>query len=217
MLKNKNILITAGPTYEHIDPVRFIGNHSSGKMGFALAEQLAEMGANIILVTGPTNLSTNNQKINRVDVISAKDMLEACLYRFGSSDICICSAAVADYTPVKVSDQKIKKNDDTFTIELKKTVDILKTLGQMKQPNQLLVGFALETEDEEENAIGKLQRKNLDFIVLNSLNDNGAGFRTDTNKITIIDKDLNKTPFGLKNKIEVAKDICDKILEITEK
>jgi len=213
-LVNQKILVTAGPTHEAIDPVRFIGNHSSGKMGFAIADQLAAMGAEVILVTGPTSQKSHQSGIKRVDVTSAADMLEACLKYYKDVNACIMSAAVADFTPVNVSAKKIKKQDNDLNIELKKTTDILKTLGEQKQKGQILVGFALETNDEEKNAIDKLQRKNLDFIVLNSLNDEGAGFKTDTNKITIIDRKLQKTTFGLKTKNEVAKDICNKVAEL---
>lgn len=213
-LVNQKILVTAGPTYEAIDPVRFIGNHSSGKMGFALADQFASMGADVILVTGPTSQISRQRAVKRVDVTSAADMLEACLQYYKDVRACIMSAAVADFTPVNVSTQKIKKQDNDLNIELKKTTDILKTLGEQKRKGQILVGFALETNDEEKNAIEKLQRKNLDFIVLNSLNDEGAGFKTDTNKITIIDNNLQKTTFGLKDKNEVAKDICSKVADL---
>ena len=213
-LVNQKILVTAGPTHEAIDPVRFIGNHSSGKMGFAIADQFAAMGAEVILVTGPTSQTSQQRGIKRVDVTSAADMLEACLKYYKAVKACIMSAAVADFTPVNVSAQKIKKQDKDLNIELKKTTDILKTLGEQKRKGQILVGFALETNDEEKNAIDKLQRKNLDFIVLNSLNDEGAGFKTDTNKITIIDNKLQKTTFELKDKNEVAKDICNKVAEL---
>jgi phosphopantothenoylcysteine decarboxylase/phosphopantothenate--cysteine ligase len=213
-LVNQKILVTAGPTHEAIDPVRFIGNHSSGKMGFAIADQFAAMGADVILVTGPTSQTSHQRGIKRVDVTSALDMLEACLQYYKDVNACIMSAAVADFTPVSVSAQKIKKQDKDLNIELKKTTDILKTLGEQKSKGQILVGFALETNDEEKNAIDKLQRKNLDFIVLNSLNDEGAGFKTDTNKITIIDNKLQKTTFELKDKNEVAKDICNKVAEL---
>jgi phosphopantothenoylcysteine decarboxylase/phosphopantothenate--cysteine ligase len=213
-LVNQKILVTAGPTHEAIDPVRFIGNHSSGKMGFAIADQFSSMGADVILVTGPTSQVSQQRGIKRVDVISAADMLEACLKYYKDVNACIMSAAVADFTPVNVSAQKIKKQDNELNIELKKTTDILKTLGEQKRKGQILVGFALETNDEEKNAIDKLQRKNLDFIVLNSLNDEGAGFKTDTNKITIIDNKLQKITFELKDKNEVAKDICNKVAEL---
>lgn len=213
-LVNQKILVTAGPTHEAIDPVRFIGNHSSGKMGFAIADQFASMGAEVILVTGPTSQTCKQSGVTRVDVTSAADMLEACLQYYKDVKACVMSAAVADFTPVNISTQKIKKQDNDLNIELKKTTDILKTLGEQKQKGQILVGFALETNDEEKNAIDKLQRKNLDFIVLNSLNDEGAGFKTDTNKITIIDSKLQKTTFELKDKNEVAKDICNKVAQL---
>ncbi|PTQ98017.1 phosphopantothenoylcysteine decarboxylase/phosphopantothenate--cysteine ligase [Mucilaginibacter yixingensis] len=212
-LVGQKMLVTAGPTYEAIDPVRFIGNHSSGKMGFAIADRLAELGADVTLVAGPT-AQKSKQQVTRVDVTSAADMLAACLQHFEDADACIMSAAVADYTPAQVATQKIKKQDAGLNIELKKTTDILKTLGARKRDGQVLVGFALETNDEEDNAIKKLQSKNLDFIVLNSLNDSGAGFQTDTNKITIIDSDLQKTVFDLKTKEDVARDICDKLMQL---
>jgi phosphopantothenoylcysteine decarboxylase/phosphopantothenate--cysteine ligase len=214
LLVNQNILVTAGPTYEAIDPVRFIGNHSSGKMGFAIANELAEMGATVTLVAGPTSQKVHHSNVKRIDVTSAQEMLDACLQHFKTAKACVMSAAVADYTPVIIEPQKIKKQDTNLHIELKKTVDILKTLGSQKRSDQVLAGFALETDHEEENAIGKLQKKNLDFIVLNSLNDSGAGFKTDTNKITIIDNKLNKTTYSLKTKTQVAQDICAKLTEL---
>jgi len=215
-LSGKKILVTAGPTYEAIDPVRFIGNHSSGKMGFAIAHELAKQGANVILVTGPTALSIQHSAVNRVDVTSAAEMLEACLAPFETIDACVMSAAVADYTPVTVSEQKIKKQDDGFCIDLKKTTDILKVLGERKRTGQLLIGFALETQNEEQNAIDKLKKKNLDLIILNSLNDDGAGFKLDTNKITMIDGHLEKTMFDTKSKTEVAVDICRKLIALMQ-
>ena len=214
LLANQNIMVTAGPTYEAIDPVRFIGNHSSGKMGFAIADELASMGANVTLITGPTAQISRQPSVKRIDVTSAADMLVACENNFANAKACIMSAAVADYTPTHVAPQKIKKQDGGLNIELKKTIDILKTLGEQKTKDQVLVGFALETNDEEENAISKLQRKNLDFIVLNSLNDTGAGFQKDTNKITIIDRNLQKTVFELKSKDAVAQDICLKVAQL---
>ena len=213
-LVNQKILVTAGPTYEAIDPVRFIGNHSSGKMGFAIADQLAAMGSDVTLVAGPTTQKSNQSSVKRIDVTSAAEMLDACLQYYKDSKACIMCAAVADFTPVTVSAQKIKKQDADLNIELKKTTDILKTLGEQKRSGQILVGFALETNNEEDNAVEKLKKKNLDFIVLNSLNDKGAGFKTDTNKITIIDHKLQKTVFDLKDKDEVAKDICNKVAEL---
>ncbi len=211
-LLGKNVMITAGPTYEAIDPVRFIGNHSSGKMGFAIAEEMHQLGATVTLITGPTALNTS-ATIKRIDVVSAQDMLNACLANFKKSDITIMSAAVADYTPVEVASQKIKKKEDHFNIALKKTTDILATLGQQKSIKQILVGFALETTDEENYAKEKLIKKNLDLIVLNSLNDKGAGFKKDTNKITIFNSALEKTSFETKSKLEVAKDICTEIIK----
>lgn len=216
-LFGKQILVTAGPTYEAIDPVRFIGNHSSGKMGFALADELASLGADVTLVAGPTAQINKYQSIKRINVTSAADMLQECLTYFPAANACVMCAAVADYTPTEIAKQKIKKQDGGLTIELKKTTDILKTLGAQKQPGQILVGFALETENEEQHAIGKLQKKNLDLIVLNSLNDAGAGFKSDTNKVTLIDRDLNKTTYDLKNKAEVARDICIKLIELLKK
>lgn len=213
-LSGKKALVTAGPTYEAIDPVRFIGNHSSGKMGYAIAEELSSLGAEVTLISGPTSLKVNNSSINRIDVNSAEEMLNAALSCFPSSDISIMSAAVADYKPKEVSRIKIKKKSDELELHLIKTRDILATLGQQKQAKQLLIGFALETNDEEANAIAKLQKKNLDFIVLNSMNDEGGTFGNDNNKITIIDRKLNKQKFELKPKDQVAADICKKILDL---
>jgi phosphopantothenoylcysteine decarboxylase/phosphopantothenate--cysteine ligase len=213
-LNGKHILVTAGPTYEAIDPVRFIGNHSSGKMGFAIAHELAVQGAKVTLVTGPTAQVSNHASITRVDVTTAAEMLDAALPYFETADACIMSAAVADYTPVTVASQKIKKQDDTFSIALKKTTDILRVLGERKRRGQYLIGFALETQNEEQNAIDKLRKKNLDLIVLNSLNDTGAGFKLDTNKITIIDSSFNRTTFDTKSKAEVAADICRHIVAL---
>ena len=214
ILKGKKILITAGPTQEKIDPVRFISNHSSGKMGYALATACANLGAEVTLVSGPTTLQIQHTNLIRIDVVTALEMYEAVHQHFENADVCIMCAAVADYTVKEVSQQKIKKSTREFSLELVKTQDILESLGKIKKTNQLLVGFALETNDEESNAIKKLHQKNLDLIVLNSLNDEGAGFKTDTNKITIIDKNLNKTSFSLKTKNEAAKDICSKIIEL---
>ncbi|HEY8780881.1 MAG TPA: bifunctional phosphopantothenoylcysteine decarboxylase/phosphopantothenate--cysteine ligase CoaBC [Mucilaginibacter sp.] len=210
-LADQKVLVTAGPTYEAIDPVRFIGNHSSGKMGFAIADELASMGAEVVLISGPSAQVSKHSSIKRIDVTSAAEMLNACSLHFKNSKVCIMSAAVADYTPTATAQQKIKKSDAHLSIELKKTVDILNLLGSQKKDGQILAGFALETNDEEKNAIEKLKKKNLDFIVLNSLNDEGAGFKKDTNKITIIDRDLQKTVYGLKSKEEAARDICNKI------
>ena len=211
-LRNKKVLITAGPTYEAIDPVRFIGNHSSGKMGFELAKQAASLGAKVTLISGVSNQVVNHSLIQRIDVVSAQEMYDASHSYFKDSDIAILSAAVADYKPKEVSQNKIKKNDATMEIELVKTKDILASLGAIKT-NQLLVGFALETNDEVKNAIGKLKRENLDLIVLNSLNDKGAGFKQETNKVTIIDKTENISEFSLKSKAQVAVDIFNEILE----
>ena len=197
ILKNKKVLVTAGPTYENIDPVRFIGNHSSGKMGFAIADEFARNGADVTLITGPTDLVTNNKNITRIDVTSADEMYQHTLKCFTKSTIAVMSAAVADYTPEKVSISKIKKSGDELHLKLKKTKDILAELGQQKTKKQILVGFALETNNELENAKQKLVKKNLDFIVLNSLRTKGAGFGFDTNKVTIIDKLGKKTDFKI--------------------
>lgn len=212
-LLGKKVLVTAGPTYEAIDPVRFIGNHSSGKMGFAIAEEFVALGAEVTLITGPTAEKTA-ANLERIDVISANDMLIACTEKFANSDITVMSAAVADYTPVEVADQKIKKKAEDFSIQLKKTTDILASLGKVKKQGQLLIGFALETEQEETYAKEKLLKKNLDLIVLNSLNDKGAGFKTDTNKITIFNSAFAKTSFETKSKTAVAKDICAEIIKL---
>jgi len=212
-LKNKKILITAGPTYEAIDPVRFIGNHSSGKMGYELAKQATLLGATVILISGPSCLSINNKSINLVKVKSAEEMYQAVHQYYKVVDIAIAAAAVADYRPATVAEQKIKKNDTTFTIDLVKTKDILLSMGAQKE-NQLLVGFALETQNEVVNAKGKLKKKNLDLIVLNSLNDKGAGFQSDTNKVTLIRANEKMTTFDLKSKADVAKDIFNTIIEI---
>ena len=212
-LLGKKALVTAGPTYEAIDPVRFIGNHSSGKMGFAIAECLVNLGAEVTLITGPT-AEKSNLSLNRIDVVSAADMQEACLANFSESLITVMSAAVADYTPIEVAKQKIKKTETKFNISLKKTADILAGLGELKRTDQILVGFALETEQEEAYAQQKLQKKNLDLIVLNSLNDSGAGFKSATNKITIFNRALEKTVFELKSKAEVAQDICAEIVKL---
>lgn len=211
-LKNQKILITAGPTYEAIDPVRFIGNFSSGKMGFAIAENAAKRGAEIILVTGPTHCLVDHPNIKRIDVITAHEMYEECHRIFDETNITIMCAAVADYTPEKPSGKKIKKEGDTLEIKLSPTRDILASLGKLKRDDQLLVGFALETNNEVENAVKKIQNKNLDFIVLNSLRDKGAGFGTPTNKITIIDRNGKSKSYDLKPKEEVAMDIIDTLV-----
>ncbi|MDR2271217.1 MAG: bifunctional phosphopantothenoylcysteine decarboxylase/phosphopantothenate--cysteine ligase CoaBC [Sphingobacterium sp.] len=213
-LSGKKALVSAGPTYEAIDPVRFIGNHSSGKMGYAIAKQLEELGADVTLVSGPSALKMP-ERVHTVSVTSASEMLHACENYFEAADIVVMSAAVADYTPIEVATQKIKKKENEFSIELKKTADILATLGAKKREKQLLIGFALETNNELENAKDKLIRKNLDFIVLNSMQDKGAGFATDTNKVTIIDRSGNIREFSLKSKEEVAKDICSIIVDLS--
>lgn len=210
-LAGKTLLITAGPTYEAIDPVRFIGNHSSGKMGFALAEEAASRGAKVILITGPTALKPQNPNIKMHRITSAKEMYHTVFQHFDEVDAAIASAAVADYAPKEVASEKIKKNDGNLTIELIKNPDILAEMGRRKEA-QILVGFALETQNEEQNALDKLQRKNLDFIVLNSLKDEGAGFQQDTNRVSILSAD-EKLTFSLKSKTEVAADILDVLEE----
>ncbi|QCX00259.1 bifunctional phosphopantothenoylcysteine decarboxylase/phosphopantothenate--cysteine ligase CoaBC [Aggregatimonas sangjinii] len=210
-LSGKKILVTAGPTYEAIDPVRFLGNHSTGLMGFELAEAAAELGAQVTLVSGPSHLTVRNTNIDVHRVVTAEEMYEAAHKVYGAVDVAICAAAVADYRPKTVANQKIKKADTELTIELTKNKDILLSLGEIKE-NQFLVGFALETENEVENAKGKLHRKNLDAIVLNSLNDPGAGFGKATNKIRFIDKNLAIKTFDLKTKAEVAEDIWNEII-----
>jgi phosphopantothenoylcysteine decarboxylase/phosphopantothenate--cysteine ligase len=209
-LKGKKILITAGPTYEAIDPVRFIGNHSSGKMGFDIAHSAANLGAEVVLVSGPTHFKSNHPAILLIPVVSAQEMYDACHAHFSQMDVVIAAAAVADYRPTNVATQKIKKSADNFVIQLEKTKDILLSLGEIKK-NQFLIGFALETENEIENAKLKIQKKNLDLIVLNSLQDEGAGFKKATNKVTFIDKDFNIEPMELKSKEAVADDILNKI------
>ena len=209
--KGKKVVVTAGPTYEKIDPVRFIGNYSSGKMGLAIAEEFAGRGAEVVLVCGPVNLKTSHPAIRRVDVESAVQMYEVTSKEFVNSDVAVLSAAVADFTPKEKADHKIKRGKDDLLLELLPTKDIAAELGRIKTASQLLVGFALETNDEEVNALSKMQRKNLDMIVLNSLNDKGAGFSVDTNKVTILDKAGDKTVYELKTKVEVAKDIVDQI------
>ncbi len=212
-LAGKQILITAGPTYEKLDPVRFIGNYSSGKMGFALAEECARRGALVQLVCGPVNLQTQHPSIVRTNVESAQQMYEAAMRLFPDCQAGILCAAVADFTPSEVAGQKIKREGDQLVLRLNPTQDIAKALGRQKRPDQRLVGFALETNDEKVHARQKLEKKNLDFIVMNSLNDAGAGFRHDTNKITIISKD-GETPYPLKSKLLVATDIIDSLSKI---
>lgn len=213
ILAGKTICVTAGPTYEQIDPVRFIGNNSSGKMGFAIAESLATKGALVKLIAGPTHLNTKNCNIERIDVKSAEQMYNATVKEFEQADVAILSAAVADYTPKNVFSQKVKKADNVLNIELQPTKDILAQLGRMKTDKQTLVGFALETNDEENNAKQKLSKKNLDFIVLNSLNDKNACFGFDTNKVTIIDSNGNMTKTDLKSKSEIAEDVVSKLID----
>lgn len=215
-LFGKTVLITAGPTYEEIDPVRFIGNKSSGKMGFALAEKANQLGADVILVSGPTAINNQDKTINRIDVISANEMFEQVKRHSIKADIIIMAAAVADYTPKTTSKSKIKKKETNLNIEMKPTVDILKAVGENKTINQLLIGFALETDNELENAKGKLKRKKADLIVLNSLKDAGAGFEANTNKVTLIDKNNNVEYYELKSKTEVANDIFNKILSLLQ-
>lgn len=212
-LYKKKVLITAGPTYEAIDPVRFIGNHSSGKMGFELAKKAASLGAEVYLISGPSNETVSNSLIKRIDVVSAQEMYNQVHSYYKTIDIAILSAAVADYKPKSISDQKIKKSSESMTIDLVKTQDILASLGKEKT-TQFLVGFALETNDEIANAKLKLVKKNLDLIVLNSLNDKGAGFKNETNKVTIIDKLEKISEFSLKSKAHVAEDIFNEILKI---
>lgn len=212
-LRGMKVMLTAGPTYEKIDPVRFIGNYSSGKMGYAIAEELAKRGFKVELISGPVKLSISHKNINVTKVESAADMYKACCDIFPKCDAGIMCAAVADFTPADRSDEKIKRKGE-MTITLKPTQDIAAEMGRIKKENQTLVGFALETNDEILNAEGKLERKNLDFIVLNSLNDKGAGFMHDTNKITILEKGGISTEYELKPKKEVAKDIVDKLLKV---
>ena len=207
VLKGKKVLITAGPTQEPIDPVRYISNHSTGKMGYSIAQAFAFAGAEVTLVSGPTGQTLTDSSINVIRVKSAQEMYEATAGQFPTADIIILSAAVADYTPAQPADRKIKKKETHFSIELTKTVDIAATLGRQKGGYQLMVGFALETDNEFENALGKLASKNLDLIVLNSLNDKGAGFAYDTNKITVIESNATVHQFELKSKNEVAQDI----------
>ena len=209
-LKGKRVLITAGPTYEKIDPVRFIGNYSSGKMGFALAEECARRGAEVELVSGPVSLQIHHPSVHRTNVESAQEMFHAATERFTQADIAILCAAVADFTPTQVAGTKIKREGEELVLHLSPTHDIAQCLGKMKRDGQIMIGFALETNDEEAHAKDKLKRKNLDFIVMNSLQDKGAGFRHDTNKVTIIDAQ-GKTEYPLKNKKEVAEDVVNRI------
>jgi phosphopantothenoylcysteine decarboxylase/phosphopantothenate--cysteine ligase len=207
LLAGRNVLITAGPTQEAIDPVRYISNHSTGKMGYAIAKAFASAGANVTLVSGPTALPVPHPTIRRIKVRSAQEMFEATQDEFDKASVVVLSAAVADYTPVHVADQKIKKSEREFSLALTKTIDIAATLGARKKTGQYMMGFALETNDERSNALKKLHAKNLDWIVLNSLRDEGAGFGHDTNKITVIDKNEQTSEFALKTKDEVAQDL----------
>lgn len=215
-LRGKKALVTAGPTQEAIDPVRFIGNHSSGKMGYRIAEQLSELGADVTLISGPTSLEVPGAEIARIQVTSAQEMLEACESVFPTSDIIVMTAAVADYTPREVATEKIKKKESEFIIALNKTTDILAKLGSLKTSSQLLIGFALETNDELKHAKDKLERKNLDFIVLNSMRDVGAGFAHDTNKVSVIKRDGTLSNFPLKTKKAVARDLAELIVREIE-
>ncbi len=211
-LNGRSIMITAGPTREKIDPVRFITNHSTGKMGYAIAEELASRGASVTLISGPVQVKAKHPNIKVFDVVSAQDMYNACMENFPKCDAAVMSAAVADFTPATKADQKIKKTGDDMTLHLSATKDIAKALGQMKTGRQVFVGFALETQNEMANAQKKLESKNFDFIVLNSLNDKGAGFGHDTNKITIVSRMDGTVDFALKPKTEVASDIADQIV-----
>ena len=211
-LTGKKVFVSAGPTYEPIDPVRFIGNHSSGKMGIALAKEFQKRGAKVVLILGPSTITLNENGIKVLRVKTAEEMYQACISEFEHVDIAVMSAAVADYTPVNKSPEKIKKSETSLTLELTKTKDILKSLGEKKRPGQILIGFALETNEERKNAREKLKGKNADMIVLNSLNENGAGFDHDTNKITIFEKTGEELNFDLKSKQEVAKDIVDTLI-----
>ena len=213
-LSGKKAFVSAGPTYEPLDPVRFIGNHSSGKMGLAIAEELYARGADVTLIMGPSSIDLPANGIKSVRVNTAEEMYKACTKQFDKSDIGIMAAAVADYTPVEVAANKIKKTTGELIIELKETKDILKSLGEKKSSKQVLIGFALETNNEREYALGKLKNKNADMVVMNSLNDKGAGFGTDTNKITIFDKSGKEFNYDLMSKKEAAKNIVDTIIQL---
>ena len=213
-LANKKAFVSAGPTYEQIDPVRFIGNQSSGKMGIAIAQELYNRGADVTLIMGPTNLNFSENGLKMIRVKTAEEMYEACDKLFDETDIAVMAAAVADYTPSEKSEKKIKKTGDKLVIELTKTKDILKRLGDKKKSGQVLVGFALETDDEKENAKNKLKEKKADLMVLNSLNDADAGFGHDTNKITIFERSGKEFQFDTKSKANVAKDIVDTIIQL---
>lgn len=213
-LSGKKAFVSAGPTYEPLDPVRFIGNHSSGKMGVAIAEELYGRGAEVTLIMGPSSINLPANGIKSIRVNTADEMYNACTKEFDRSDIGVMAAAVADYTPVEVAANKIKKTNKELVIELKRTKDILKSLGEKKSAEQVLVGFALETNNERDNALGKLKSKNVDMVVMNSLNDAGAGFGTDTNKISIFDKSGKEFEFELMSKKEVAKNIVDTLIQL---
>ena len=214
MLVNKKILITAGPTREALDPVRYISNHSSGKMGYALAEKFLELGAEVTIVSGPVNIQLAHPRLRIVKVDAANEMYIACCRVFEEVDIAVFAAAVADYRPAKIAEHKIKKDEDSFTIKMVKNVDIAYEFGKIKSTDQVSVGFALETNDELAHAKNKLQKKNFDMVILNSMNDANATFGYDTNKITIIKKDLSKKEFSLKQKSEVARDIVKEITSV---
>jgi phosphopantothenoylcysteine decarboxylase/phosphopantothenate--cysteine ligase len=209
--EGKTVLVSAGPTFEAIDPVRYLGNHSSGKMGYALAEEFARRGARVILVSGPTELDIEHPQIERIGVMSAQQMFESCMNLYPGCDISVMAAAVADYTPSRASDSKIKKEKEKLVLELEPTMDILETMGKSKKKGQLLVGFALESENEIDNAKAKLKKKSLDLIILNSLKDAGAGFKHDTNKVSIIEPSGKVHDYPMKSKKEVAQDILDAI------
>ena len=214
ILANKKVLITAGPTREAIDPVRYISNHSSGKMGYAIAEKFLELGAEVVIVSGPVNIQLQHPRLRIVNVNAANEMYLACCRVFEEVDIAVFAAAVADYRPAKIAEQKIKKDENAFTIKMIKNIDIAYEFGKIKTADQVSVGFALETNDELAHAQGKLRKKNFDMVVLNSMNDANATFGYDTNKITTIKKDLSKKEFSLKQKSEVAKDIVKEITSI---
>jgi phosphopantothenoylcysteine decarboxylase / phosphopantothenate---cysteine ligase len=214
ILANKKVLITAGPTREAIDPVRYISNHSSGKMGYAIAEKFLELGAQVVIVSGPVNIKLQHPRLTVINVNAANEMYLACCRVFEEVDIAVFAAAVADYRPAKVAEQKIKKDETSFTIKMVKNIDIAYEFGQIKNADQVSVGFALETNDELAHAKAKLEKKNFDMVILNSMNDVDATFGYDTNKITTIKKDLSKKDFSLKQKSEVAKDIVKEITSI---
>lgn len=215
ILKDKKVLITAGPTKEAIDPVRFISNHSSGKMGYAIAEEFLKQGSQVILVSGPVQMELSHPNLKIINVESANDMYLACCLHFETCDIAVFSAAVADYRPAKVANQKIKKDDSSFVIKLVKNVDIAAEFGKYKSSNQLSVGFALETNDELNHAMGKLRKKNLDMVVLNSMNDAKATFGYDTNKVSVITAQLKQFNYELKSKKDVARDLVKHVAELT--